>query len=76
MQQVGTHRYTKLTDTCLFSIAQNCPNLELIYLGYDDVDITSLGLIELLKKCSKLRDIESGNEDLPSVIQDQLKKVC
>ena len=65
---------SKLTDTCLFSIAENCPNLETIDLEFDDVKITLLGIMELLKKCLKLTYIYSGDEELPDIIVDELKK--
>ena len=63
----------KLSDTSLFSIAENCPHLETIDLNFGN-GITLLGLLELLQKCLKLRQITSGFKNLPEIIVDQLKQ--
>ena len=54
----------KLTDASLFSIAANCPNLGRFFLSFDNIKITVVGLIELLKNCQKLNTIESHTEGL------------
>ena len=64
----------ELTDTSLLSIAENCPDLKRVDLDFDNEKITTIGLLELLKKCLKLTEIDSSNLDLPKVIKDQLKK--
>ena len=64
----------KLTDASLFSIAANCPNLEFIYLTFDKVNITIVGLIQLLKKCPKLTTIISGAVPIPVEIKSQLQR--
>ena len=69
---------SKLTDTCLFRIAENCPNLKTIVLDFGSSSgITLLGLLELLKKCLKLNAIDSSEdqlEDIPDIIVNQLKE--
>ena len=66
---------SKLTDISLFNIAANCPNLESVYLYFDDDKITKSGLKELLKKCSKLVDIDNtGNVNIPHKIENELNK--
>ena len=53
----------KLTNACLFSIAQICPNLKGIYLDFDNhVNITTGGLFGLFIKCSKLTDNNNNNK--------------
>ena len=63
-----------LTDTSLFSIADNCPNLGFITLSFDGVNITKVGLNELLNKCPKLIEISSDENYIPKEIRQQLKK--
>ena len=73
LKVVNINECGKLTDTCLFSIAANCPNLETIGLDFDDVNITVLGLIELLNKCPKLTDI-TPSDSVPVEIKNELKQ--
>ena len=74
LEYIDIENCPKLTDASLFSIAENCPNLNEIHLDFDNVNMTTLGLIELLKKCLKLSDIFSKVEKLPTVINVKLKK--
>ena len=61
----------KLSDTCLFTIAANCPRLKKIDLDFDDNKITKSGLQELLNKCPKLVEIYSIDV-LPNEINKEL----
>ena len=65
----------KLTDTSLYNIAANCPNLRKIYLPFDGIKITIVGLIELLKKCPNFFEIATGLgfKRIPDKIQKELK---
>lgn len=43
-----------LTDASLSSISNHCPNLRSITLGYNHKEITSDGIMRLIRKCEKL----------------------
>ena len=63
----------KLTDSCLFSIAANCPQLKTIYMDFDGNQITKRGLKELFNKCPKFIEIFSHYR-LPNQIQDEMSR--
>ena len=51
--QVGS--CNKLTDSCLFGIAGNCPKLKIIRFDYYYEKFTIVGITELRAKCSQIR---------------------
>ena len=73
LDYIGITGCSKLTDTSLFNIAANCPNLDDIFLDFDKVKITAVGLIQLLKKCPKLKNI-SSEIPIPTEIQNELNR--
>ena len=64
----------EVTDTSLFTVVDNFPNLIEIGLDFDKVHITKAGLMELLKKCPQLVDMGSDEYNIPKEIKQQLKK--
>ena len=76
LEYIDIRGCSKITDTCLFSIAENCPNLKTIYLDFGSSSgITLLGLLELFKKCLNLTEIDpDGEEGLPDIIEELLRQ--
>ena len=76
LEGIDITKCPKLTNTSLFSIAVNCPNLKSISLDFDGIIITKSGLMELFNKCPKLAEIKAGEdgEPIPDEIKEKLKR--
>ena len=64
----------KLTDASICNIADNCPNLGEMFLTFDNINLTVIGLVQLLKNCPQLTKIISEKDNIPKEIQNQLKR--
>ena len=74
LEEIYIQGCPKLTDTSLFSIAANCPQLKIIQLDFYGNRITNRGLQELLDECPKLIKIDSRGKALPYEIEKELMR--
>jgi hypothetical protein len=85
LQDIHINHTAKLTDACLFYIAQYCPHLKKIHLFTVKEGFTTEGYTELFNQCEQLVDMKSiafltgiYHNNVPVKIQLALKrrKVC
>ena len=77
LDEIGLEDCPNLTSNVLFTIADNCPDLQFLNFDYDDDKRTIRGLKKLLKCCPDLIQFSEDlimTESFPVKIQEELNR--